>query len=206
MALIRPLFDGNMIFFGTVRGIQEDLSDLEYVMKTFSFNKIAISISPEELEALYKYIKNPEFDYEPSDYEIIYAMKLKEYGEDVYLPHPVHVECLKQAEKRNIPVVAIDMNDVKFTDVYLRKMDFTSVLKHSFRKKRMLKRKFSARTHHEFALEWDRVVNSIDSLREVEKEREKHMARRLKNINDNVLAVVDLERMEGVTYYLYQEQ
>ena len=78
------------------------------------------------------------------------------------------------------------------------------LIRHSLRKKRLYKKRFKASTPEEFSILWDKEITKISGFKELENEREKYMAKKIKEniIGKKILVVVDYERMEGIISYL----
>jgi hypothetical protein len=101
-----------------------------------------------------------------------------------------------------VPVVAFDMDENQFTDCFVENISTTQLIWHSVRFNRVRKRKFKAKTPEEFVVEWDQVLTKLKGFKNIETKREKFMAKRLLEISnkyDNILAVAELERVDGIS-------
>ena len=190
----------NLIFYGTVKGLISEREKLAKVIEETKPEIMAISISEEELEGLRQYVEKP-YEIDLSDYETIYAMKLKEFGE-VAIPPPSYLEAFARAQILEIPLIALDMDDEQYADIYTDKVSIFDLIKHSLRKKRLMKKKFKTTNPEDFAIAWDNEMTKIYGYNEIEKEREKYMVKKLKKASSKeskkMLVVMDIERMDGV--------
>jgi hypothetical protein len=159
---------------------------------------IAVSISREELVGLRT---REDYDkYEPSDLEIIYQAFLERFGE-MRIPPPAYVKALDLSEDKGTPIVPLDMNDHVYTEAYCEHVSTGDMIRESFFARRATGKKFDLSSPSAFACSWDARVNKARGFRELENEREKHMAAALRNLAKryrNILAVVECERSEGV--------
>jgi pheromone shutdown protein TraB len=72
---------------------------------------------------------------------------------------------------------------------------------HSIRWRWLKKKNFKAETARDFVLAWDKAVNSMKGFRNLENKREEHMASQLTRLSkkySSVLAILELERTEGI--------
>ena len=135
-----------------------------------------------------------------SNYEEIYARRLASFGE-VKLPPPCYETALKLCLENDIPIVAIDMDDIYYADVFCDSISGWDLIRHSTRVKWLRKKRFKAETAEQFVLEWDRVINKLKGFRNLETKREEHMAKellRLAKENDRILCIMEMQRAEGV--------
>ncbi len=188
----------NYTIYGTVRGLKSESMDVESIISEKNFDLIMLGISKEDLEGLKKYIQEP-FEVDLSDYEIMYGMKLKEFGE-VKMPVPSFTTALRIAIERNIPVEAIDMDEKEFSDLYVKEITTFQLLRHSLRKGKLWDMNFKAKSAEEFSLLWDREINKLKGFRNMEEKREKYMARKIveNERGKNVFVIVDYPRLDGI--------
>ena len=88
-----------------------------------------------------------------------------------------------------------------FSDAFVETVSTPGLLYHSVRWRWLRRRRFNEPTARRFALAWDRAITSLKGFRNLELRREEHMARELGRLcgrHRKVLAVLELERMEGV--------
>ncbi len=186
------------VLYGTVRGYAVEENDIDEILKNNNFDLIMLGISPEDLEGLKIYIEKP-FDVDLSDYEIIYGLKLQEFGK-VKMPVPSFTKAVKLAKEKNIEIVAIDMNENEYAQAYTKNVKFIDLIRYTFRKKRIMKKDFKARSPEEFVLKWDLEINRLKGYARLENERELYIANKIKNNiqGNNIFVIVDFERMNGI--------
>jgi len=183
---------------GVVKGLVSESAAIEKAFDTFQPEKVAVSISREELQGL---MNMPE-DFEPelTRYEEIYAEGLSRFGE-VAAPPPCYLAALELAARKGVPLIPVDLDENSYTDLYCAAVPGTTLFRHSTRTWLLKHRRFNARTAEEFVRAWDRAVNSLRGFRTIEDRRAESMA---KGITDacgeatRVLAVIELERVHDV--------
>ncbi|MBM4249401.1 MAG: hypothetical protein FJ149_08225 [Euryarchaeota archaeon] len=161
---------------------------------------VALPVSPEGLKGLRAIWKGKKPDIFLSHYEEIYAVKLARYGK-VSIPPPSFTGAFAAAAGEGIPVRAVDIDEEGFSDAFVESVSTAGLLYHSLRWRWLRRRRFREPTARDFALAWDRAITSLKGFRNLERRREEHMARELSLLcgrHGKVLAVLELERMEGV--------
>ncbi len=141
-------------------------------------------------------------EYEVSELDLVYAHRMLELtGEEVQMPSPPMCELVDLVTADGSNVIALDMNDADFTEMYCDTVPaYEFVREHGLAKKGMKKR-FSSTTPREFALEWDSHVNTVKSYRQVSLNRERFIADQIKDIakyRKSLLVLIEVERAEGV--------
>jgi hypothetical protein len=181
-----------------VKGLVSEGDAVVQAYEEFAPDVIAVSVSREELIGLRT---REDYDkYEPSDLEIIYQAFLEKFGE-MRIPPPAYVKALDISESRGTPIVPLDMNDEVYTEAYCDNVGTGDMIRESFFARQATGKKFDLSSPCAFARSWDARVNKAKGFRQLENEREKHMAaalRDLAKIYRNILAVVECERSEGV--------
>ncbi len=191
--------------FGGIKGLISEGNDLK---KSLILNRpgiILISISEEHVEGLSKFMKDP-FEMMLSDYEIIYGAHLSVYGE-VMTPPPIYIESVKYAEENSIRIIGLDMNEDEFSKLYSSKVGTLALMRHSVRKRRLVKKEFRDRTPEEFVKSWEQRVNNIRALKEVDEIRVEHMENSMKEIllapdAKSAFVVVDYEFYDHFNSFL----
>lgn len=190
-----------LIVFGTVKGLVSERAKLREIFDKYNPDLFLLGISPEEYEGLHRYLKEP-FEIEPDDYGVIYAKKLEKFGE-VGLPVPTYLEAFALSKKHNVRMIPVDMPDEEYSELFTRKVDFLKIMRFDMRKRKVWKKNFEAQTPEEFAIKWDREINRIREFMEIERERERYMAKKILNVLEKEkvnksLFIVEIERMDGV--------
>jgi hypothetical protein len=181
-----------------VRGLPSEGAAAARAVESLSPDVVALSIAPEELTALKRYGGGP---VEPENFEEeIYVAGLSAWETPVK-PAPCFTDALRAAGERRIRVEALDMDEEAYTTAYLRYVSAMELILQGRVEARLARRKFSASAPADFVLAWDAEVNRAAGFTRLQREREAHMARRLREIAPSarrVLAVVEVERSAGV--------
>ncbi|AKA47871.1 hypothetical protein IX51_00860 [uncultured archaeon] len=191
--------------FGGIKGL---VSEGEALRRGLIINRpdvILITISEEHVEGLSEFMKDP-FEMILSDYEIIYGVHLSVYGE-VMTPPPIYTESVRYAEDNGIEIIGLDMNEGEFSKLYSKKVGTFALVRHSVRKRRLIKKEFKDRTPDEFVKSWEERVNNIRALREVDRIRVEKMENSLMEHLEgsrwkNAFVVVDFEFFDHFNAFL----
>ncbi|OYT60586.1 hypothetical protein B6U71_00595 [Euryarchaeota archaeon ex4484_178] len=191
----------NLLFFGTIKGLVSERKKLRELFENFQAEVLFVGISPEQLEGLKKYINEP-FEIEPEDYEVIYALKLEKYGE-VGLPVPTYLEAFSIAKKENIELLALDIPEKEYSDLFVKTIDIFHIFHYNFRKRKVWRKKFNAESPEDFVIMWDREINKIKPYYKIELKREEYMGNKIKELisirsESRIMIVIELERLYGV--------
>ncbi len=181
-----------------VRGLVSEEESVANAFREIGPDAVAVSISKEELEGLRR--KEDYDKYEPSSLEIAYAENLSIFGK-VEIPPPCFVKSLELCDQDKVPIIAIDMDEEKFSDMFCDSVGGLDLLRESLFARKAWKKKFDLSSPESFVIDWDRRVNRASGFRELERAREKHMAEALADAartHKKILAVVECERVEGV--------
>ena len=197
--MIRVRVDGaDIIILPTVKGLVSEGEIAAEVIREVRPDAVGISISKEELQALRD--KSIYGDYEMSTLEEVYAQKLSKFGE-VAVPAPCYVSAMDVCEELGIPIIPLDMNDVEYTEAYCQKIRATDMVRDSLFARRAARVRFDLGSPLTFAKDWDRKVNRTKGFRQLQQDRERHMAATLLNMGRRyrrILAVIEAERADGV--------
>jgi len=181
-----------------VRGLPSEAPSVAGAIETVRPDVVALSIGPEELEALRAYrggsVAAENFEEE------VYVAGLSAWEEPVK-PAPCFTEAIRRADASRVRVEGVDMDESTYTDAYTSYVSAMELILQGRAERRLARKRFRARTPREFVLEWDAEVNRPVGFARLQREREAHMARRLREIAKSaraVLAVIEVERAEGV--------
>lgn len=185
-----------------IKGLVSESEKVRSAFESFRPDKVAISISKEELEGL----RNMPDDYEPelTRYEDIYAKGLSEFGE-VAAPPPCYVAALELCEHEQVPIVPVDLDERSFTELYCAVVPGRTLFAHSTRTWFLRRRAFSREGPEEFVRAWDRAVNRPEGFRIIERKRAEAMAEGIADSSRGarrLLAIVELERADQVAELL----
>ncbi len=165
---------------------------------------VALPISIQEIRGLKACVDGKVKEIALSNLEEIFQKKLERYGA-VTVPSPFLAQAHILAEKNNIELKAIDMNEVVFTDFYTKSVSLTDLVIHSQRVRRVKSKTFKARTGRDFIIEWDNYINRTTGIHIVEQQREIVMAANLLKMpkkHKRVLAFIEAERLPGVEKHI----
>lgn len=187
---------------GVVKGLKSEAGEVKEAFDIFRPDRIAISLSKEELDGL----REMPDDYEPdlTRYEEIYAEGLSRFGE-VAAPPPCYVAAVELADRFKVPIVPVDIDERTYTELYCALVDGTSLFRHSTRTWMVRRRRFSDSGPEEFVLAWDRAVNNLQCFKRLERERAETMAEGIRKAcseSRRLLAIIELERMSEVRVLL----
>ena len=186
--------------FSTVKGLESERPLVREAIASARPEAVALPVSAEGLRGLRALHGGREPEFFLSHYEEIYALKLSRYGR-VSVPPPSFSEAYAASVERSIPVRAIDLSEEEYASAFCESVSTLGLIYHSLRWRWLRRRRFRAETPEEFVLAWDRAVNSLRGFRSLEDRREEHMALRLRSLARkyrSILAVLELERTEGV--------
>lgn len=191
---------------GVIKGLRSEADLVKEAFDGFLPEKLAISLSKEELDGL----RSMPEDFEPelSRYEEIYAEGLSRFGE-VSIPPPCYVAAVELADHSRVPVVPIDIEESIYTELYCALVGGTSLFRHSTRTWLVKRRRFSDESPEEFVLAWDRAVNNLECFRKIEDERARTMVKGIEAAcadTKRLLAVIEFERLADVRALLREKR
>ena len=194
-----------VLIFGGIKGFVRDGNDLKTQLEEAKPDLILISISQEQVKGLREFLKNP-FEMNLSDYEVMYGVHLSLYGE-VMTPPPIYVETLQYADRYNIEVKGLDMSEDEYQELYTGNMKTFDVVRHSVRKRRLLKKDFRASTPEGFVDAWTKNINRVKGLRKIDEARLEYIRNDLlkeleKTTSSNIFVVLEYEFYKDILDYL----
>lgn len=169
------------------------------------FEAYGASLGIEGIQAIKNRVQL-ESDFEVSELDIAYAQRMEELtGEHVEIPSPAMCVLVDLCARDGRNVIALDMNDADFTEMYcdtVRAWDF--VKEHRLAKKGM-KRKFRSTEPAAFAVEWDSFIHEVKGYRQVSEKRERYIADQIRDVaryKKSLLALIEVERAENIAALL----
>jgi hypothetical protein len=181
-----------------IRGLKSEGERVRSLLRSGRFHAVALSISPEELEAI---SSGPEASEEETGLGAdLYMRELARFG-PVEVPPPCFVEAVRAAVSLGMECFALDMDEEEFTEVYCREVGGWELIRHSLYLKRLSKLSFQAERPEDLVLHLDALLTRFKGHRKVEEAREEHMASSILALGHKgkgLLALVDLERFDGV--------
>jgi hypothetical protein len=181
-----------------IRGLPSEGATVRQAIESTRPAVIGLSIGPEELRTLRSYQGGA---LGPDNFEEeVYVAGLSAW-EPAIKPPPCFSDAVRVADARRLPVEAIDMDEVTYTESYVDCVSALEVVFQGRLEKRLTRKRFQAKTPRDFVLEWDAEVNASPGFQRLQARREAFMAGRLREIaasRPSVLAVVEVERTAGV--------
>lgn len=182
------------------------MSECDRVREAYGgYEAYAASMGIEGIQAIRARL-SLEGDAEVSELDLVYARRMMALtGEEVQMPSPAMCTLVDLVTADGGNVIALDMNDEEFTEMYCETVPAFDFVKEHRLAKKGLRKRFSSETPERFALEWDAYVNTVKSYRQVSLNRERHMADEIRDIaryRRSLLAVIEVERAEGVASLL----
>jgi hypothetical protein len=170
-----------LLVFGGVKGLISEGNRLQDELQAFRPELVLVSIPEESIEALEKFMQEP-YEITLSDYELIYGTVLSEYGE-VMVPPPIYMEPIKYARHFAIGIHGIDMEEDEYSRIYTENVHAFDLIRHSVRKRLIMRHAFKSETAEGFVEEWNRLINKVSALSKVDNER-------LVSIEKNAIAYI----------------
>ena len=193
------LGDTSVRILPVVRGLPSEAGTVRHAIETVGPAVVGLSIGPEELETVRYYDGGP---LGPDNFEEeVYVAGLSAWETPVK-PPPCFTEAIRVADARKTRVEAIDMDEVTYTEAYVASVSTLELVFQGRLERRLAKKRFRAANARDFVLEWDAEVNGSPGFARLQLQREAFMGSRLRTLassHANVLAVIEEERVKGVT-------
>jgi pheromone shutdown protein TraB len=202
------LNDCDVHILGVVRGLENEGDRVTESFRRTKPELIAVSLSKEDLDVIKDSPGKKEKATSTNFEEEVYIHVLGKFG-DIIKPPPCYSAAVDLSKKNDVPCTPIDMNDEEFTDAFCKNVSTFELYRQSRGSKRLMRTKFKGSTPEEFVLEFDKSVNRLEGYRKLEKERERFMADKLLKLSKkwkSIMAVIELERLEGVKSHLANKQ
>lgn len=202
MKKVKVLKGGKLKVFMAVKGLIKDGKQVSKLIEKERPDVVALGLAPEELKGLRQLIDtDEEYDPEFSNIDKAYVTHLTEFG-DIEAPPPCFTRAIITADILDIAVEPLDLDIETHTDIYVKNVLFSDLLRQSMKFRTIKKKKFKIETAEEFVLAWDAILNKAEGFSIVEGAREDCMADSLRELMEKeegrkILAVIEIERAEG---------
>lgn len=164
----------SILGFAGIKGLVSQGDRVREFLEASTPSRILVSISPEEVEGLRSFLKDP-FEMNLSDYEIIYGVLLSKYGE-VMTPPPIYIEAMNYSDRTGAAIIGIDMDEEHFNDLYQNEISSLHLLRHSLRKKKISRNLSPGEDPYEFVEMWAHQIGKIKGFARVDERRADHMS------------------------------
>ncbi|MCK4445340.1 MAG: hypothetical protein KAW09_12400 [Thermoplasmata archaeon] len=187
-----------IVVLPVIRGPVSEESKVENAFNEWEPSSVALSISKGEMDTLKK-IRGKNVALETFEEEI-YVSNLEKFGE-VRKPPPCFTKAVKLCRDNQTECIGVDMTEEEFTDAYCHFITTLEMMSESWFKSRIHSKTSGAESPEEFVIRFDKAVNKTRGHRELEREREKVMAHKMRMLAREqkiILGVIELERSAGV--------
>lgn len=192
------LGEATVSVFPAVRGLPSEGDAVKQAIDAQNPDIVALNVSAEDLETLRTYRGGT---IEPDTVEEeVYVAGLSVWEEPV-MPPPCFTQAARIATARKLRLEALDLTEDAYADAYTRNVTTMELLLQGRLESRLKKKRFRVSTPQEFALAWDAEVNGTGGFARLQREREDHIAARLRELagaRTQVFAVIEVERVKGV--------
>ncbi len=181
-----------------VRGLPSDGDRVVEALRSWHPEVVAVSVSPEEVDVLRTY-RGGNLEPDTTEDEV-YVAGLSAW-EEPRRPPPCFLRAVREAAARNARVEALDLGEEDYTDAYTTYVSTMELILQGRLENRLLRKHFNVSTPAQFAIAWDAEVNHTVGFARLQREREKFIASRLRDLAQGptrILAVIEVERVKGV--------
>lgn len=177
-------------------------SEADRVREAFGgYEAYGASLGIEGIQAIKNRIQFHD-EFEVSELDLAYAHRMEELtGTEVEIPSPAMCALVDLCAETGMNVLALDMNDDEFTELYCDTVKAWDFVKEHRMAKKGMKRRFRSTTPEDFAMEWDGYINEVKGYRLVSQKREAYIADQIRDIaryRKSLLAVIETERARGI--------
>ena len=189
----------SVIVVGGILGLASDEPLARNAFMDAKPEEVLLGVPYEDLDAIRATSgKEESSEFETGDIDDDYVRRLKSFG-DVRTPPPDLYSVFRLAEEKKIPVRAIDLGDLAYTEAYTQNVGMFEVLRSNRNQRKLPDREIEAATVEEFAVRWDDAVYPTKGLQKLQALREEEMVSCIeKTVPTRVLALLPLARMTGV--------
>ena len=183
------------------------VSETEKVTEVYGrYEAYAAALGIEEIIAL-KRREEVEDIQELSEIDMVYVYHLSNFGE-IESPTPAYCELIDLCSKDSLDVIPLDMNNEKFTEMYVETVKALEFVKEHRMAKKGMKRRFDMTSPESFAISWDNYLNKVKGYLKVSQKREEYIASQIVDIakyRHSLLAVVEVERIYSIVEIIERE-
>ncbi|MCL2317576.1 MAG: hypothetical protein FWC44_00765 [Methanomassiliicoccaceae archaeon] len=163
----------------------------------------AAALGIEEIVALKRRAEIEDIQ-ELSEIDMVYAYHLSKFGE-VESPTPAYCELIDLCAKDSKEVIALDMNNAEYSELYIRTVKTLEFVKEHRLAKKGMKKHFAMESPESFVISWDDYLNKVKGYHKLSKLREEYIASQIIDIaryRKSLLAVVEIERYNSIVEHI----
>lgn len=180
------------------------VSEADRVRESFGdYEAYGMTLGIEGIQCL-KNRASIDSEFDVSELDLVYMEHLKKFGE-VDIPSPAMYTFVDLVKERGMNVIALDMNDEDFTELYCKTVKTTDFLREHRLAKKGMKTKFRLESPESFAKEWDSYVNKVKGYDALSRMREEHAAAQIRDVarfRKSLMVVAEVERIDGIVALL----
>jgi hypothetical protein len=199
--------EGEVVLHASVQGLASEAERVRAALDEEKPAVVALGLSAEAVASLLRYQPDPEIDpfEELPDHDLVYSVKLGEFGE-VDLPPPDLVAALAWAKEHGATCYGVDLSEEAYEDLFTKSVSAFGFLRYGRIQRKLAKKPPKAATAREFSLAWDARIRREKGIARVEAAREEMMARAAAKLardrQAKVLLLVDAPQEAGVSKHL----
>lgn len=187
-----------VVVLAVINGLTSEIDTIREALEKYRPDAIGVPMTSAQVENLRKW--NPEEQQaEYSDFDLLYIREMSRFGK-VVLPSPSHLYPIAAADASNTEIVALDMDDEMYAELYMEHVRPSSLFFDSILKKRRMKKSMEG-SAEEVVMQLDDIGKHPKGMAVIEERREEHMAESIvRNASrfGTFLALVDFERAAGI--------
>lgn len=187
-----------VVILAVINGLTSEIDMIKEALEKYRPDAIGVPLTAAQVENL-RHWNSDEQQADYSDFDLLYIREMSRFGK-VVLPSPSHLYPIAAADASGTEVVALDMDDEMYAELYMEHVKPTSLFFDSiFRKRRM--RKSIEGSVEEVVMKLDDIGKHPEGMAVIEERRERHMAESIvenASSHGTFLALVDFERAEGI--------
>lgn len=191
---------------GAVRGPVSEVAPVLGELGRGAPVKVILDIAPEELQGLKEHFTSPAS--EPlvplMGSEAALANALSKFGE-VRMPSPVFVEAVRWARENGAELLAMDVGDDSYTDLFLKNVGYLDLIRRTRAERALVKGDIpDAETAEELAVLWSKRLHQGKGSLKLWEERTVLAVERIDEVapagtRPPVVGIIDIERWRDVS-------
>ena len=191
-----------VVVLAVINGLTSEIDTIKEALERYRPDAIGVPVTAAQVENLRHW--NPDeqqADY--SDFDLLYIREMSRFGK-VVLPSPSHLYPVAAADASKIEIVALDMDDEKYAELYMENVKPTSLFFDSILRKRWMRKSIEGNVD-DVVLQLDAIGKHPDGMGVIEEKPDRHMAQgklETASRHGTFLALVDFERAAGIRKHI----